>query len=129
MRAAMAETRRVSLVPPLVFARLHSEFRRLIGARLIAPEHAVPSAVIALLRVADLLIVLPAAVLELHPRPDAVREEAHFDLRRSVPTRRAPGEGHEGRRSIRSHPPNIVFCPVNIEFVEAAAHSSFNEQV
>src|SRR6266852_3116667 len=112
MRAAMAETRRVSLVPPLVFARLHSEFRRPIGARLIAPEHAVPSAVIALLRVADLLIVLPAAVLELHTRPDAVGEEAHFNLCRSLPTRRAPGEGHEGRRSIRSHLPDVEFSSI-----------------
>src|SRR5213594_624423 len=92
-------------------------------------EHNVPAAVIPLARVAYLLVLFPAAVLKLHARPGAVRDEPYFHLRRAVPTRRTPGEGHEARRLVRDHLPDVRFCPVNIACVEASADSSFNAQI
>src|SRR5262249_9222724 len=76
-----------------------------------------------------LLVLFPAAVFELHTRSGAVGDEPHFHVRREVPTRRTPGEGHEARRLIRDHPPDVIFCPVDIAFVEASADASFHTQI
>src|SRR5262245_45453079 len=92
-------------------------------------EHNVPSAIIPFLRVAELLVLFPAAVLQLHARASAVGDEPHFHVRHYVPTWRAPGEGHEARRLIRGHPPDVIFGPVDIAFVEASADASFHTQI
>src|SRR5262245_17419318 len=92
-------------------------------------EHDVPSAVIPFPRVAELLVLVPAAVFQLHTRASAVGEEPHFHVRHAVPTWRAPGEGHKTRRLVRDHLPNVIFGPVNIAFVEAPADASFHTQI
>src|SRR5206468_3917345 len=96
---------------------------------LILSEHKVPAAVITLPCVADLLVLLPAAVLQLHTRPAAVGDESHFYLRRDLPTRRAPGEGYAARRLIRRHLPDVVFRAVAVALVEAAADAAFDAHV
>src|ERR1700757_4067629 len=97
--------------------------------RLIVPEYRAPSGLIVVAGVADLLALLPSAVLELYPRSAGFCGETNFNLGGNVPTRCTPAESHQRWWLIGGHPSDLVFGAIAAPFIEAPSDFPFEVQL